>query len=220
MYLSEIAIYAAEAIVERFQGGFVQEFHRNTCCITEHYTDLIHRQIRTASDRKVLFYFSDEVDSPPTSYGVLNCIWPFDFASYIMKPKEEKKVHLAATMQEALVWIAKERNWNVEPLSEAYEVLRSRNYKYVGYSKKSWLSPTREYRARIMFDFDLEEVSLFVVFADATTDEVVCQKKIAEAAPETGCLYDYLRFGNWISEKAFVVESSSFSRQTWTATIN
>ncbi len=33
MYLRAVAVHADRAIAERYKGGFVQKFHRDTCCI-------------------------------------------------------------------------------------------------------------------------------------------------------------------------------------------
>ena len=65
MYLRDIAVSADEEIVERFRGGFVHKFGRDTCCIEELYLKLIRRKVKTPDTAKVGFTFTDLINGPP-----------------------------------------------------------------------------------------------------------------------------------------------------------
>jgi hypothetical protein len=66
MYLREVAVYADPGIVTRFPSGFVALFHRDTCCITELYRDLLRQSVKTPDTGKVNFTFTDQNGSAPS----------------------------------------------------------------------------------------------------------------------------------------------------------
>jgi hypothetical protein len=120
VYLRDIWIGADERIVERYRGGFVSKFHRDTCCVVELFLKLIDRCVVTDGIAKVCFTFTDEtLDYPEYSPGVCSYLWPFDFASYIVSGTPEKKWKVLEALTEALVWVGSREGWRVDEFRRA-----------------------------------------------------------------------------------------------------
>src|SRR5262245_49309879 len=105
MYLARIDVYADEAIVDRYKGGFVHKFHRQAQCVVEFYRALIRRRIVTRDTQTLIYEFTDLIATPPDKFIEWECRWPFDFAGYIAAADAvEKRRRIADALRDALVW--------------------------------------------------------------------------------------------------------------------
>src|ERR1700733_10456623 len=85
MYLRDIAVYADESIAERFPSGFVGWFHTESCCVSDMYRSLLHRQVLTPDTVKVHICFTDHSKYAPSLHqliDVADATWLFPFPSY------------------------------------------------------------------------------------------------------------------------------------------
>lgn len=217
MYLKDIYIEADPELVERYRGGFVARFNTEVCCITEHYKQLIQRKIQTRDSTAVRFLFTDLIGSPPSTYGVHNCKWPFRVDRYIVASIPEKKRMIFDALHSALQWIAEHECWNVEPLVQAREQMLQLDLRFEATSSRSWISPSRSYRAKIQFAYDIDRVEFTALLLRARSPDVLAQKPIGMVRPHLQAL-DCASSAAWVSPTEFRVRSAPhlFMRCEWT----
>jgi hypothetical protein len=211
MYLSYIFVSADDRIVERYPDGFVRRFGRESTCVTDHYSSLLYRLVRTEDSRRSLaFTFTDETSElPEFAPGCAHYFWPFDFAAYVQTDKLGKKALIAASMQAACLWVAGKENWWAAPLERAYQTLIERNYVFEGISKKSWLSPNKKYRAKVYFNFDLDRIDLYAVLYRNRSKTELGRIFLGKEIPVWCCLPDCLRLGRWVTETDFRLRTAA-----------
>jgi hypothetical protein len=218
MYLNSIYISADPELVERYRGGFVGRFNSEVCCITTHYEKLVWRKVNTVNTGAVVFVFTDSIKSPPTEYGVHNCKWPFPFVDYMGSSTPQKKRMILDALHAALLWISKKEQWDSSAFKEAHQQILRNDLQYEGMSKRSWLSPNRRFRAKIHFNFNLDEVAFSVVLLRARSAHEVSRMPLGKVKPFEDAL-SCVDKAAWISPTQFQVKSSpnSFVRFEWTA---
>lgn len=219
MYLRDLAVHADDAIVERYKGGFVQRFHRETSSVVDPYLAEIHRKVVTKETAKIGLTFTDEILEPP-EYSPGRCYypWPFDFAAYTASPTNCAKQRLILeSLHNALVWIAEREGWAIDPFNAACKTIIDRNFKFVGYSKKSWLCPNKRFRVRLYFDWQLDGIDLFAVLSRNRSTAEIARAHLGTAIPMAGILREYLNAGKWQSSSEFAVVASLPFRKEWVA---
>ena len=217
MYLRDVVVYADEAIVTDFPSGFVAWFHRETCCITDFYASLLRKKVETPDTAKVNLVFVQQQEgfAPGVKQliDVADARWPFHFLEYSQADAGGKKRMILDALQAALLWIAKNRQWDVRGLEECHAAVVDRKLEFKGWSKKSWLSPNPKYRARVGFYFGLRSVDFFVGLFDRRSREIG-RKPLASVVPEMWMAHLVLKGqGKWIRGKEFRFQiADSFSR--------
>jgi hypothetical protein len=212
VYLRDIDVYADETIVTRFPSGFVGWFHRETCCITQPYIAVLGKKVFTPDTGKVFLTFTDPKESTPRicrcELGVLEAEWPFLFARYAEGDDVQKKCMILDGVHSAVLWVGKERGWDVRSLAECRDEIIRRDFVFEGWSKKSWASPDRKFRAKIGFQFELRRVDLVLGVFDRKGREIG-RKPLGWAVPQTGVLYHVLKAnGTWTNENIFQIQSA------------
>src|SRR5487761_612209 len=206
MYLRDIAVFADETIVDRFPSGFVQWFHRETCCVTDWYASLLWRKVATADTAKVNFVFQELEPFVPTVRQLIDVAdvrWFFRFSEYAQSNEARKKRMILDAIQGALRSIAKDRGWDRDRLEECYAAVIARDLNFQGWSKKSWLAPDRKHRARIGFYFGLRMVDFFVGVFDRKGNEIG-RKQLGSVAPAMGLANAVLKgAGQWRAGSLF-----------------
>ena len=217
MYLRDIAVVADKRIDERLGDGFARRFSDETGCIEELYLSLTWRQVRTEDLAKVMFYFTDEIDSPPDKVFPMRCFWPFDFTRYQTLDAEAKKRVILDTLQEAILWLGGKLGWDTGPLHAAYAEALRRNLTLEGLVRKSWPSPDGKYRMRVYFRFDLDAVYLEAVLFRNRSKREIARKPLGTGRPYPGCMTEYSAEGVWTTPTSFELRSSDFLQQVWRA---
>jgi hypothetical protein len=91
------------------------------------------------------------------------------------------------------------------------------NLKYDGVSKRSWLSPDKRYRAKIHFDFDLDQVQFTAILFRARSSQELTRKPFGTVKP---CMTPSIYASNvsWISPTKLQVLPLDvlFSTLVWT----
>lgn len=217
MYLRDLTVHADDIIVERYKGGFVQRFHREASSVVDHYLSEIQRKVVTDDTAKIALDFTDEMTEPPEfSPGRCFYPWPFDFAAYTVSPTNEEKQRLILdSLHNALIWIAEREGWSIDSLEAACKAIIERNFKFVGYSKKSWLCPRKRFRARLYFDWKLDGIDLFAVLSRNRSKAELARAELGTAIPMAGILHEYLNAGKWKSSTQFAVVASLPFRKEW-----
>lgn len=223
MYVSDIEMYADDAIVERYKAGFVGRFHGHTCCVVEAYRALLSRKIDGGEIWKIICIGTDTIAEPPgtseydATDGIITVSWPFDFSEYVASDPHAKKRLILEAINAACLWTAGQRGWDCGPFETAYETILGRDLDFEGFSKKSWVSPSKKYRARIFFEFQLEAVKLTAVLFKNRTKQEVARRYLGKGIPTPGCLHGFLRIGKWNSENEFVLMLQGFWAKQLTA---
>jgi hypothetical protein len=226
IYLRDIAVYADEKIATRFPSGFVEWFHREACCITELYVSLLWRKVLTPDTAKVNLVFVEQegfVPSVRQLIKVADAKWLIRFSEYAEKDAVGKKRMILDGLQSALVWIAEERGWNVGAFDACYAEAIRRNLTFEGWSKKSWASPDRKYRARVGFCFGLRAVDFFVGVFDKRGREAG-RKPLGSVVPEMGIAHPILTgTGKWNAANMFRLQIADVHfrlPKTWEADLS
>ncbi|QDU25121.1 hypothetical protein ETAA8_01820 [Anatilimnocola aggregata] len=218
MFLRDFSIHADEAIVDRYQGGFVQRFHRESTSVVEPYLAALHEQVRTVKTAKLVWEFSDEISElPPHVPGVCRYRWPFDFAAFhaAATPLAKQQLILDA-FQAANLWIARHSVWPTKPFEAAYRTIVDRNFVFAGCLKDSWLNSTKDFRVRLFFNWHLDRVELAAaLYRNRSTCEL-CRHALGPDVPAGGLLQCYSRRAKWRSRTRFVVSGSHWSKE-WVA---
>jgi hypothetical protein len=208
MYLRDVSVYADEAIVERFKGGFVGRFPDEASCVVDHYLTRLPK-VDGGKFCKVIYRFSDAMRRPASEgeieklIDVLVVPWHFDFSSYLQAERIHKKRMVLEALHEAMFWTASHFGWDKIPFETAYQAVIVAELRFNGVSTKSWRSPSKKWRARVSFEYDIDSVTLYaLLFRNRTRDEV-SRKVLGTAMPQYGCLRSYLRSGQWTSETVF-----------------
>lgn len=220
MYLYRISIEADREIVERFKGGFVARFGRDTCCITLHLSKLIWRKIKTEKTQVLHFVFTDLIDSPPSAESPLptsHLIWPFDFSNYLHQNELGKKSMILDTLVDGLHWVFRHTGWPVNAINEAVQTIRTLNYNMSGLAKRSWASPSGQFRVRLFYRLELDALHVESVLFNRTGKVEIARKLLCQVPPDDDCLNNYLSDGCWISETQFQLRSKGWWDKKWVA---
>jgi hypothetical protein len=142
MKLRRFIIGADPAIMERFAGGFVQRFHRETICITLPYSIAVAAHKLNADSHTVAFRFSDAVGAPCRWSKPLPCHnlqWPFEFRGYVEEgDRTAKKRRILDALHAAAGEVATVYSWDKNVLAEAYTSLVEQNCRFTGLSKTTY----------------------------------------------------------------------------------
>jgi hypothetical protein len=216
MYLKHVYIKPDSKLVERFRDGFVGRFRDEVCCITEHYAQLIRGKIELRDTAAVQFVFTDSIESAPETYGLHNCLWPFPFKKYAQASNPDKKQLIFDALDRAMNWLSQREGWPRQPILDAKsEMLRS-SLRYEGVSKRSWLDPSRFYRCKIHYDFEIDRVYFTAILLDARSKNEVARKPIGDVKAGIQAL-DCAGSATWISANEFQIKSAPhvFARHEW-----
>ncbi len=217
-YFRDLSIYADKGIVEVFKGGFVQRFHRQTCCISEHYRTKLSGKLLTNGTAKVLLEFVADSSTikpalrPGPDTDVLIRQLRFDFAPYLNDSALGKKHRVESALYDCLTSIAVEGNWNRSLIDEVHKEVIDNDFIFTGISKASWPGPDSKYRVRIAFDWDLDAIGLFAVLFRNRSSVEVSRKKLGELVPESGILSEAIcqQHGRWASNTEFELKTTDF----------
>jgi hypothetical protein len=223
MYLRDLTMYADETIVDEFKGGFVQRFHRQSCCITELYCNLLRKGARLSGATKIQVECFNAASNTELSPEIVDrgefilCRLPFQFRDYAHAPDTSKKVMLADALKNSLLHCAERRQWDTSAISHLDAVAREKSLLLTGESKASWLSPDGKHRARIAFEWHLDAIHLSATLFRNRSAKVLSRKTLGDAVPEIGQLHFVLSAenGQWISDVEFQVTTSDFIQKRW-----
>jgi len=222
-YLRDLAIYAHESLVDTIKGGFVQRFHRESCCITEPFLSHVSRKLETNGVAKVFIElmepseFNNSASQLNPSCGVLECGWPFDFLEYLSSDDLMKKRRLAGTLREIFLYLAQSHRWDDAIIRTAFAELEARDYVFGGLSKASWLSPDSRHRVRVAFDWQLDAIRFSaVLFRNRSSTELV-RRELGELPPQEGQLNNAIlrEHGKWLNNTQFELQTTDFLRRQW-----
>lgn len=222
MYLRDLAIYADDAIVDRFPSGFVSWFHRESCCVTELYCSLLGKHVATSDAAKAHLDFVDSAGNEPSVRQLLNVAdvrWPFAFSDYAaLVDNDAKKRMLFDALHAALLWLAALRDWPTSGLEHCRAEALSRNLTHTGWSKQTWPDPSGKLRAKIGFSFELRSVEFYVGVFDRRGRELG-RKPLGAVVPEMGVTRPILKGrGEWDAANKFRVqlgEGSFYLPRAW-----
>ncbi len=223
MFLRDLAIYAVPEVADRFAGGFVRCFHRDTCAVTDLYLLGLHRRVTTDDTAKLLLWVVDVRSQSGQLPGlvqlsnVLEVYWPFDFDVYQAANDVQKRHQIIALLHKAATWAAMQKQWDVRVFEEAHEYALGRELVLDGFwTKTTWPSPDREVRVKVHYRVDLRSVQLSAALFDRADRELE-RRPLCRGVPENDCLRALIGKGRWISRSSFELRSARmYWPEVWT----
>ncbi len=98
----------------------------------------------------------------------------FDFETWYEGTKKEKKKLIVEKIHEAMLILVEQLGWNKEPLQEAIEQCRLKEYTNYWQSKhlKIKSSPNRQFKGAIDIDYDIDACRIFAIIYDKEGTEI------------------------------------------------
>lgn len=124
----------------------------------------------------------------------------FDFLTYEQKDNFGKRHMLVSQISQVLISTCRNRNWPVIECERVCSSLQFGDKSFSGLSKRIWTAPSRKWRARIAFEFDITGVHLTAVFYETTKKEIG-RVPLGTAVPRIGCLSQLLDGGKWVGPR-------------------
>lgn len=135
-------------------------------CLKKYDAGKIKKVVIEIVDKSVDDSIEDLVD-------VLRIQREFDFKKYFASGKYDKKKMLVDVIQDGLMSIAKQRNWDTDPLIDAYRNCLDKGFEHQWLRKdKLFLSPDRKNYAGVFCKWDTDELEVFALFFNKEKDEI------------------------------------------------
>lgn len=219
-YLQCLEVYADEDIAEEFKGGFVQKFHRQSCCISEQFLREL-RKLQTNGFPKIILTFVDShrvpvcLPSADSSKAIIDARWPFNFNRYLLASEIKKRRMLGIAIRDCLLNIADEHAWDKVFIERIYSEAELRNFSFSGKSKASWPSPNSKFRVRVAFDWKLETIDLTAVLFQNRSSKELSRIELGDIVPGIAQLSFAIcqEHGKWISDTEFQISVSDFTQK-------
>jgi hypothetical protein len=173
------------------------------------YLELLLRKVSNPDTAKVCLYFTEKKQILPSLeqlLGVAIAKWPFAFLEYDANEEHKKKQMILDSLHAAFVWVARQREWDINPFQESYDEILRRDLNYEGWSKKSWFAPNRKYKGKLGFSWGLRLIRFFVGVFDRKGREIG-RKPLGEIEPEMAeAAFVLKRKATWDSRDVFRVQ--------------
>lgn len=138
MHLREIAVFADDALVENYQGGFVQRFHRESLCVTESFQLAFGRPLAGNVDKVQITACAlgrVEKTDPPVD------LWlTFDFAHYAQALSGVRKAMLGELVRRGLDAVVEQAGWQASDIAAEHAKAAEQSYVVRRRVGKRWLS--------------------------------------------------------------------------------
>jgi hypothetical protein len=164
--------------------SLVRSFELQTRCVTAHF-ERIFPEFRTESYWKVLV---NCVSFDPRSgirnlLGVCELDLKADVAEFLSRGNEEKKTWAYQRLRSGIHQLLVETNWDPEPFLSTLEQLQDKGLKNVWIWKSKW-SPSRQWRAEIEIDHDVDSCIISLRIYDHAGVEIVRRQLVNEQPDE------------------------------------
>jgi hypothetical protein len=198
--------------------AFQLQFNKTTCCITDLYLKCLVKYNTGVFKKIIVRVVSEdakEIDSIEFMVDVIAITKRINFDLYFeLSSNYDKKKLLLHILQEGIVTIAQNQNWEIDPLMDAYNSCINRNLenKWLR-NDKFYLSTDKKYYGGVICCWDVDKFEAVVSFLNEKKLEIK-QVKLFETEPH---LVD--SFGNmgWIKNMhKFFLESKN-KRFKWAA---
>lgn len=210
MRLREITVFADEAIVDDYQGGFVQRFHRESLCVTESFQWAFEGPLLGKIDKVQITACAagraEQLHLP------LNLWLAFDFAQYVIAMPTTKKVMLGNLVRRGLDAATEQAGWAPAVIAEAHAKAMERDFIVRRRVGKRWPSPNRRRRVEVDVTWDIAAVRFDAVVSQRVGKSYVVQEtvEIGTVIPTDGCVEAYTQGAKWLTEDVFCLESTGF----------
>lgn len=213
MRLRQIEVYADEALVEKYPGGFVQRFHRESLCVTTAWMLALGKQLESNTVSKLLIVACEARAMRPANGALPLNLWlSFDFVHYHQAMNSTKRQLLGELVRTALETIAPIAGWELNTLSTAYAQASANNFLVQQRMTKSWVSPSRRHRAIVEVKWDIDGVNFNVIIADRQGRDYVerAAQLLGVVPPYEGCVAAYASGARWLDDHTFCLEAKDY----------
>ncbi|MFI4850987.1 MAG: hypothetical protein ACIAZJ_17885 [Gimesia chilikensis] len=222
MHLRDVTIHASEGLAEKYKDGFVGKFARDVECVNVLFLKLIDRKITTDGTKKLALMFTDNSDELierhhlyPEQPDVLIFNWLFPFADYVGAAESDKKRLIFTALCDCATYLARQYQWETQPLDEARMEAELQHFECSGYVKPSWISPDSKWRVKVYYDFGLEFLKFYACLFRNRSKTELNRQYLGKVVPVQGCNRVGKSHGKWLSSTQFEMISPSFFRKQW-----
>lgn len=212
MFLRDIAVvsldYSSKSPGDPARDVY-EQFQRATFAITDLYLRLLTRKVKSGDIAKVAILAKDSREAPASPHcrdllNVMEVTWPFDFGAYLRLEGSGRARFVLGVIQDALIWTAGRKGWDVVPFQVAYDLALACRVKNEFFWKngKAWTSPDRKTRARVFCSFGPENVEVSIVMFDKKDRELMRERVVRIPAADA-ILGQILGDGGWTSDSVF-----------------
>lgn len=169
MYLRDISIFTEK------EKKLQLTFNRQTWWIEHLFLDCLGNRYFSGSYKKVCIVVS--IDTKTVEFtdlvDVIQIDVQFDVRGFLEKPKNEKKKLLADLLFTSLIKVAEYKQWELDPLIDAYNCCLKRNL------ENNWLrqdkffrSPDRNHFAGVYCNYDIDSFTAEIIFLNKKKEEI------------------------------------------------
>lgn len=222
MFLRDITIHADQGLADKYKDGFVGKFARDVECANVLFRKLIDRKLTTDGTKKLALIFTDDPAKIneqhhlyPEQPDVLIFHWLFPFADYVGAAEREKKRLIFTALCDCATYLARQYQWDTQPMDDARAQAEQQNYECTGYVKSAWGSPDSKWRVRVYYDFGLEFLEFSACLFKNRSKTELDRQYLGKVVPVQGCNGVKKSHGKWLSATQFEMTAASFHRKQW-----
>ncbi len=212
MYLKEIVL----GIFNR-KNPYQLQFNKETWCITSLYKRCLPSDFNSGESIKVIVQLESDkthVDAIRDQLNVTTVNQFLDLPNYFQLNKLEKKEKMLSVLHRGMYTIAKNKNWDVSVLSEAYECCIKSKLRNEWLKENRYvLSKDKKNYAGVVYNWDIDKFEAFVVFLDHQKKEIK-RVKLLEIEPH---MVESMGTMGWIDNSSVFYLYSKDKKQHWTA---
>ena len=222
MYLRDLQVVAdPEMLYDTFREKhhkFHQKFNMHVCCIADNFLRRISGKIDTKSTAKIFLDLHTQDSQFKEQYdnrrGVYTISSHFDFVHYLtLRDEVEKKRMIAKHINNEFRLVFDKEGWDFSLAENAFEKMEEENYVFEGLAKRSWVNPSKKYRARMWFSYDLEEVKFVAVLYKNYSKKEICRRELTTLRPEYWFIPLFLENVRWASETILESRTADFAEK-------
>lgn len=224
MILRDFDIHSDDSTVERFRGGFVSQFHRETCCVSDLYCGIARRlRVDGGSVAKVVVHLFDVELTPvplPADRLLINVLITtdrFDFGAYREADHFGKKLAVATMLSRRLEHLASLHCWDKSVIQKLNSTVAASLDSIHGMAARGVSSPCRMFSCRLAWRYDVDGVELTAVLFRRGSRQEFGRCLMGTAIPSPGCLPPILAAGAWTSPTTFSLTTPDFVRKKMVA---
>lgn len=130
----------------------------------------------------------------------------FDFKTYFLLNKFDKKKMQLETVHKAMLGVAEKEDWDLEPLFKAYTHCLKNNLEYKFFIQRPKSSPNRKHRIGFWCNWDIDIFELYWVLYDKKNNEIKRERFIKES-PDIGEFIYYVNW-KWLDNSTVLLEGN------------
>ncbi|PRS15420.1 hypothetical protein C6W27_11315 [Bacillus paralicheniformis] len=195
--------------------GYGEDLQGESTCITEMFLWELGKTFKTNDCQAIFFICGDfgemklvktveeepDMLCPKHSY---EAEIPFDLPAFQKLQSYEKKVMMAGVLEEAMLFVAEQRNWDKVAVAKAFAKMRQKDYKHQFKAWRPKMSPNFKLKAYPLVELDIYSFRLYLVIEDRKKN-VIAKGVVAETETFVEDIAYYMDRLEWLSNDEVVI---------------